>query len=1173
MAELEERLVGPEIIQEFNDSKTDILIEKFISWEPSSHVLFKGHTSEVWSCTISSDNNSIFSGSSDGMIIAWNAEGINQYMLKGHSNIVGVLILTKDQKMLISADWDSNIFMWELENMQLVKNVKGNSTKIYAGSLSLSGKILGTCGDGPVFDLWNALDLSLIGSVNINSTFSLSILFDGSASFAIVSCEGGFVKFCNTKNLAVEKIYQPDQESRDDINSMALAQEDRLLILGYKKKNLIKILNVKDFSLFHTFDNFKKSVRGVIVTSDSKYLIAYSADQSIKIFDIPGKSLEWIIDGCEGFIFSGCLSKDNTVLVCGSSDWLLRKWTIGSKKRVRPIQIHQKAIYSMAISPDGCFMATGGEESTIKLVNLKNIHDYSDLKGHESKIWDLKFSPNGKFLASGSEDKTVRLWNYQEKTLEFVFTEHKFAIFCLAFSPDSTILITGCQETFITMYETTGNFIRSWKAHTDSIFAVEVSNDGNYIVSGSSDYSIKIWDLHSGVLIHKIRSDYNEIDSIAFSPNCSSIALGYRNGMIRLFKWPTDPQNFILHKITTFKKHTDRVRDVSFSADSAFLVSCSFDKTIRVWNVDDHMEEYSIHWKTSEIRRVKFDSGNTQIISADKSGKVYFWDISKSDAMELADIRNPIENYLYLSTIKKKDNINSKHIHYKFGNARINLAHFYSFLGKDKLLISALRAGTEIKRDADGNSPLFYALSKKSQNCVDKILKYFHEVKVRDLDLFLMYSYQIRDDFELLIKNYSQRLPEFLDDVFYSVPNPNNFGFPKVNLPIVNYSDIKKFDYSLFIGEKPADRNLRNEVNFQLLTLPFTIPCELGSTSSLRFLENINSCSNPKIMQTHLIQTYIRHKWDAVWYIILSQVLVLAMLEVVMILLLIDYHFPSNSVHDPNYWLQSFFIFLNLLHGLYELIQAFALGSAYFSFWNYIDIIRLLLSLLWSSFCFFWPLSEFHILTVLMVIFNLVKGLTCFRVINKARHYVRLVKSAIEDSFYFLLIFFYTTFSFGVLYFISNDTEKDVFSIWTAAYELNMGEISRANSENVWTYVYFFLASVINVIIMLNLLISILGDTFDSFQLNADQMDYFEMAELVYETESLMFWKRGENNKRFIQVCEEVLGQEDQKWGGKVRQVLDVIKKMRMDNQSQSIEMNQKIDLIYEKINEIKLKS
>lgn len=68
-----------------------------------------------------------------------------------------------------------------------------------------------------------------------------------------------------------------------------------------------------------------------------------------------------------------------------------------------------------------------------------------------------------------------------------------------------------------------------------------------------------------------------------------------------------------------------------------------------------------------------------------------------------------------------------------------------------------------------------------------------------------------------------------------------------------------------------------------------------------------------------------------------------------------------------------------------------------------------------------------------------------------------------------------------------------------------------------WTI--FILASAINPIIMLNLLIAIMSDTYDKVQESVEVADNKELSEMILEVETMMFWKRNTSDVEYMQIC------------------------------------------------------
>ena len=136
--------------------------------------------------------------------------------------------------------------------------------------------------------------------------------------------------------------------------------------------------------------------------------------------------------------------------------------------------------------------------------------------------------------------------------------------------------------------------------------------------------------------------------------------------------------------------------------------------------------------------------------------------------------------------------------------------------------------------------------------------------------------------------------------------------------------------------------------------------------------------------------------------------------------------------------------------------------------------------------------------------------ITVFWFFDGTRFYTELIFRSLNDIKYFFLMFAYSTFMFGFLLMISRDQELNFNSIWGESYDLNFGNYEDTNNS-VYSiqYISYFGATVINVVLMLNLLISILGDSYERFQLEQAIIDIKEKAKISIELQSIMFW----NNK------------------------------------------------------------
>ena len=1140
---------------EFQNTKMDQMMKTFRNWNPSSNKVFRGHSGPVWSCAITSDNKIVFSGSEDKTLKMWDAETQEcLHTFEGHINTVNGLELIYDNKYLVSGDWSGKMFIWDWKEKTLFKELTGHTAGIFTIGLSRDESYLISGSGDFTARIWRLSDFENAGILNCNQ---VTVYCQASNSkFSEIICAGQLVKIFNFPDCTLKSSF--DIKS-GIVQSMGLTRNDKYLVLG-TRSNIIKVLNYNDLSPYHNFTSHENWIRNIVISNDNKHFISVSADKSIRIFNILTKSEELNLEGSEGYIFGEYLSKDGQYLITGASDKLVRLWKLGIRDRVKLLKGHTGPVMSLDVTSDNKFVVTGSEDKTVRVWSIEDCSEVAVLKSHSETVWSVAVSQDSKYIASAAGDRKVILWDFASRDIYAVLEGHRNTINSVTFNSDASLAVSAAMDKIIIVWDVVGkNKKAELEGHTDSVFSVKVSFDDQFIISGASDYTIRIWDINTLQQVEKIETKAGMIESIAISHDGKYLVFGDRASKVNLWNWESKSL------VKKFSQHSKWVRCVNFSSDGNLFLSASNDSVIRVWNALEERQEFASFGHSSRVRAASFTNDGKYIISAGEDPEIRIWNIFDVDLFEMADSVSSLESFLFLAKLKVNTPCSSSYSELTFGNLRVNLAHFYAYMNEDLLLRDALNNGVEIKRDVEGHSPLFYALNRASQNCIDVILKYMNRLKSTDIELYLNYSHALRDDFERLLSNHSVYLPDFIEEIFYTVPNMPNFAVPKTSLPILSFSDNKKIELNSFIYGVDETPQATGEVPIEFKTLPFAIPFNGGSAQSIILLKNITTCPNSRILQTKFIKSYIGNKWESIWPFIFFLTLVMWANIIAMAVVIVEIYIISwkDSITSDLYPEIICFIFINLILTVYEIIQVLTTGSIYFTdFWNIVDILRSLICLFWGFMCFFLTQEDLFFLTWVMVVLNFFRGLTGFRAFSTTRYYTRLITRAFNDSLPFLFIFFYSTFAFGVIYFVSlKGEEKNIFELWSAPYQLNMGETMDADKVSSATYIYFMMASVINVILLLNLLISILGDSFDSFQIDATQIDYLEQAELILEIESLMFWKRNLNERKFMQTCQVLTVEENQEWEGRSKMMMTAMKKMKYEIKAEINELKKMFEL------------
>ena len=159
-----------------------------------------------------------------------------------------------------------------------------------------------------------------------------------------------------------------------------------------------------------------------------------------------------------------------------------------------------------------------------------------------------------------------------------------------------------------------------FNGHTGKIISVAISSDNTFIISGSEDKTIRIWDVESAECIKILEGHTSRVQSIALSKNNQFVVSGSFDKTVRLWDRGTG------ESIKTFCGHSYFVTSVDISPNNKYIVSSGCeDKTARIWDVETGECRHVLDMG-EEVKSVCFSNDNQFVLSGDS----YFfklWDV------------------------------------------------------------------------------------------------------------------------------------------------------------------------------------------------------------------------------------------------------------------------------------------------------------------------------------------------------------------------------------------------------------------------------------------------------------------------------------------------------------------------------------------------------------------
>ncbi|QDT49024.1 translocation protein TolB [Symmachiella dynata] len=149
-----------------------------------------------------------------------------------------------------------------------------------------------------------------------------------------------------------------------------------------------------------------------------------------------------------------------------------------------------------------------------------------------------------------------------------VFSGHTQPVWDLCFTPDGQRLVSAAADNTVRVWDVAGGQqLHQLAGHTDVVRCVAVSPDGKLAASGSTDKTVRFWDLQSGTALPIVLQHPGTVQSLAFAPNGQSLATGATDRKIRLWNVKTG------NKIREIDGHEETVSEIVFSPDGKTLVA------------------------------------------------------------------------------------------------------------------------------------------------------------------------------------------------------------------------------------------------------------------------------------------------------------------------------------------------------------------------------------------------------------------------------------------------------------------------------------------------------------------------------------------------------------------------------------------------------------------------
>lgn len=267
-----------------------------------------------------------------------------------------------------------------------------------------------------------------------------------------------------------------------------------------------------------------------------------------------------------------------------AGDGMVVKWDLSAPEEGELIAQLPNSIYALHTLPDSEVIIAGHNYEGIHVLDWRNKKEVASLKLSEAAIFDIQSYEENCFVASG--DGSVTVVDIQRMGIEKKLNFSEKSARTLAINSARRELAVGYSDHFIRIFDLDDYRLKQeWRAHDNSVFTLSYMPGSTLLLSGGRDARLKAWSVDDSYSLHlEIVAHMYAINHVEFSPDSKHFVTCSLDKSVKVWQ----SANLTLLKVIDKARHAGHGTSVNKLLWSSFnnrLISASDDRTISIWDV------------------------------------------------------------------------------------------------------------------------------------------------------------------------------------------------------------------------------------------------------------------------------------------------------------------------------------------------------------------------------------------------------------------------------------------------------------------------------------------------------------------------------------------------------------------------------------------------------------
>ncbi|HAS40117.1 MAG TPA: hypothetical protein DCS93_06535 [Microscillaceae bacterium] len=290
------------------------------------------------------------------------------------------------------------------------------------------------------------------------------------------------------------------------------------------------------------------------------------------------------LTGHRDCVYALAPSQQSNIFFSADGNGLVARWDLAKPEIGDMVAKVQNSVYALHYLEANDQLLVGHNFEGLHLIDLASKTEVKSIKLTGSQIFDIQSIGNLILAACG--DGVVIALDFDNWAVRKHLKASDKSARVIAVHPDQKSFAVGYSDHQVRVFDTESlDLLHTIPAHQNSVFALRYSPDGAFLLSGSRDAHLKVWDVAQDYQLHEsVVAHMYALNSIAFSPDGRYFITGSMDKSIKVWETAT----FKLRKVIDRARHAGHGTSVNklwWSPYQNYIVSGSDDRTVSVWSL------------------------------------------------------------------------------------------------------------------------------------------------------------------------------------------------------------------------------------------------------------------------------------------------------------------------------------------------------------------------------------------------------------------------------------------------------------------------------------------------------------------------------------------------------------------------------------------------------------